>query len=155
MTVPAAVLRTLAGLAGLSAMACVSATRGGEPPLPAQFAHLSPEFRHDRIAPAASSRSVIGTDILYSDPTRSVYDIVARQWPVMLRPAPVSLRGNTDPYGDIIGVYAKGMWLGGQETLRSVPAGQVLAIYRLSMTEEFARFGRRHDGGAVEIVWKR
>jgi hypothetical protein len=30
----------------------------------------------------------------------------------------------------------------------------VLAAYRLTRNEEYARWGRTHPGGAVEIIWR-
>lgn len=150
-----AVCRTVTGLAVLGAAACVRAAGTSDPSLPPLLARrLSPQFRHDHVAPVRSSHTEIGADVLSLDPDLPVYDVVRRHWPAMLRPAPLSPAWQQDPRGDIYGVYASAGWMGGQETLRTVPSRHVLAVYRLSPTQEFARFGRYHAGGAVEIVWR-
>lgn len=147
----------LAGLLTLATAAC--ATAGGTPQIPPHLLQgTSAEFRRTRVAPAQSSLSVIGTDRLVLEPDRPVFDVVARTWPRMFRPEPRSAARlgapPGDSRGDVIGVYSQGTFIGGQEVLRTMLAREVLAVYRLSLSEEFARYGRAHDGGAVEIIWR-
>ena len=154
------VARAAACLVGLAVVACAGVTAGvgarAEQGVPPELARrLTPEFRRERVAPAHSSRSVMGTDMLRGNPQHTACELVERLWPNVLRPPAEHLApGHGDPRGDVVGVYASGGWIGGQETLRSVTAGQVLILYRLTPQQEFARYGRRHAGGGVEIVWR-
>lgn len=129
--------RVSAGLAGLVLAGCVTATTGG----PARYAS------------AGGALTVIGPDVLRAEPSQPVYDLVLRRWPNLLRPPVIGAAGGRDARGDVIGVYAATHWLGGQDALRSINAVHVQSIRRLTPSEEFARFGRAHDGGGLEIVW--
>jgi hypothetical protein len=97
---------------------------------------------------------VIGADVLVPDASRSLLDLAQRQWPTLLRPLRGASATGPDLRDDIIGVYAGKSFLGGQAVLANIPARQVLAAYRLTRNEEYARWGRTHPGGAVEIIWR-
>jgi hypothetical protein len=154
---PRTALAGAAAAAAAAAAAC--ATAGPRDPAdasPAMARLLSAttrEFRHDRVAPARTSATAIGTDQLSAEPDRVLYDIVLRTWPRLLRPGPTSIM-HQDPRGDVLGVYTRAGFLGGPDVLRTVPARDVLAVYRLTPAEAYARYGRSHLGGAVEIVWR-
>ena len=99
-----------------------------------------------------SEHGTVALDVLVPQRDRSLYDIVVRTWPAMLRPPRTS---NVVPRGpnDVVGVYADGAFIGGVETLRSVFARDVVQMRRLSQAEEFHRFGHAHPGGGLVIAW--
>jgi hypothetical protein len=140
-----------------AAAGCVTAGAGtgGDTPPPVRrlLAGTTADFRREHVAPSRSTLRVIGTDLLAPEPDRPVYDLVLRTWPRVLRPDAGPAAALQDPRGDVVGVYARGAFLGGQDVLRTVPARQVLALYRLTAAEEYSRFGRSHPGGAIEVVW--
>lgn len=143
--------------ATLVVAACGSATTGGTTPrLDTRLSPIfTPQFLREKVAPERSSLRVIGADLLVPEAHRSLIDIVDRQWPTFLRPmrGPVG-DGMPDLRQDIVGVYSGTAFLGGQTVLAAIPARQVLAAYRLSQTEEYARWGRMHPGGAIEVIWR-
>ena len=151
MTIGAATIRAAALLA---VAACGSATTGRGSQFAARLAASGDEqFRRYHVAPERSTLRVLGSDVLAADGSRPLVDLVNRQWPTLLSPLRPSA-GTADVRGDAIGVYSGQNFLGGQAVLGTVPARQVLAVYRLTRNEEYARYGRVHDGGALEIVWR-
>jgi hypothetical protein len=146
---------TIRAAALLAVAACGSATTGRGSELAARIAARGDEqFRRYHVAPERSTLRVLGSDVLVADGSRPLSDLVNRHWPTLLRPPRLSGAGGTDVRGDIIGVYSGLSFLGGQQMLATIPARQVLAVYRLTRTEEYTRYGRTHDGGALEIVWR-
>ena len=101
-----------------------------------------------------SSHHVIALDALVPQRDRSLFDIVTRTWPAMLRgplsPSNVAYRGPQDA----IGVYADGAFVGGPEALRHLYGRNVVQMRRLTMAEEFFKFGHAHPGGAVVLEWR-
>jgi hypothetical protein len=95
----------------------------------------------------------IPADRLTSEGGRAMYDVVAMRWPLMMNRAGVAIQPRqlgVEP----VGVYANRMYLGGVSMLRNVRAHEVASVRRLSRSEEYSRYGRIHDGGALEIVWR-
>ena len=105
---------------------------------------------------ALATRDMIPRRTLDMDPGLSLYDVVGRYWPQVLRPQSASpgLRLTTDPRGDIVGVYVDDTFAGGQEQLRSIRSSAVSSIRRLTTSEEFIRYGRSHAGGALVITFR-
>jgi hypothetical protein len=105
--------------------------------------------------PFLSDHATIGADVLANDRHLTLYELVRRTWPTVLRPPVRTLSS----YGgitsrDVVGVYADGMLIGGLETLQTIYASNVIQVRRLSRSEEFARFGRAHPGGGLVLQWR-
>ena len=99
------------------------------------------------------SHNVIPSERLLRDGGRPMSDVVAYRWPSMMNPPKTSLQSR--PQGvEMVGVYADRMYIGGASTLSGIFAREVDSVRRLSRVEEFARYGRMHDGGGIEIVWR-
>ena len=119
-----------------------------------------PGLAEHRIIPnapyALASRTLIPTRTLDLDPGLSLYDVVARYWPTVLRPlTPVpTTPSSIDPRGDVVGIYVGENFAGGQEQLRSIRSSAVASIRRLTATEEYVRFGRSHQGGGLVITFR-
>src|SRR5207237_932981 len=71
-----------------------------------------------------ATRSMIPLATLDVDPSLSLYDIVGRYWPQVLRP-PQWETSPPDPRGDLVGVYIDGNFSGGQDALRGIRASAV------------------------------
>ena len=115
---------------------------------------LTPELLREKVAPERSTLRALGADVLVPDANRTMLDLVQRHWPSLLRPPRNVAAPGPDLRDDIVGVYSGNTFIGGQAVLANIPARQVLAAYRLTRTEESARWGRIHPGGAVEIIWR-
>lgn len=100
-----------------------------------------------------ATRSTIPLATLDLDPALSLYDVVGRFWPQVLHPPTLAV-ARPDPRGDIVGVYIDGNFSGGQESLRGIRASAVRSIQRLTRSEEFAKWGRSHEGGALIVSFR-
>jgi hypothetical protein len=98
-----------------------------------------------------ATRTMIPRATLDLDPSLSLYDVVNRFWPQVLRPQ-MGFTARPDPRGDVVGVYVDGNFSGGQESLRTLRASAVRSIQRLTRSEEFIKLGRSHDGGALLVT---
>ena len=108
--------------------------------------------RAARVSPVVlASRSMIPQETLDIDPSLSMLDVVGRYWPQVLRPLAMATTP-PDPRGDVVGVFVNGNFSGGQDALRSIRASAVASIRRLSRTEEYAKWGMSHPGGALVIT---
>jgi hypothetical protein len=105
---------------------------------------------------ALASRDLIPTRTLDLDPGLSLYDVVARYWPQVLRPQVMvpTAPSTVDPRGDVVGIYIDQNFAGGQEQLRSIRASAVSAIRRLTPSEEYVRYGRSHAGGGLILTFR-
>ena len=101
-----------------------------------------------------ATRSTIPLATLDLDPSLSLYDVVGRYWPQVLRP-PLWETSNPDPRGDVVGVFIDGTFSGGQEALRGIRASAVASIQRLTRSEEYVKYGKSHPGGAVLVSFRR
>jgi hypothetical protein len=148
----AAALTTLAG--------CAATSRGDTAPrlsaglaaeLPASLSVL-PATAGPAVGGLSSGLSTMQADVLVPMHDRTVYDLIERRWPTVLRPMTPNARSG--PRGDVVGVYANGVFIGGVETLQTVYARDLLAVHRLSASEEFMKYGHSHPGGGVVLVWR-
>jgi hypothetical protein len=132
----------------LAATACAaSGPAGGS-------ARLESAAATRRIPPVVlATRSTIPLATLDIDPSLSLYDVVGRYWPQVLRPT-IQETIAPDPRGDVVGVYIDGNFAGGQEALRGIRASAVSSLRRLTRSEEFVKWGRTHAGGAVVITFR-
>ena len=136
-----------------AATACATARTG------ADETRLEGTALAGRPSPVLATRTLIPMRTLDLDPGLSLYDVVSRYWPYVLRPnvpvaGPVPRPVAGDPRGDIVGVYVGENFSGGQEQLRSIRSSAVSSIRRLSQSEEYIRFGRSHPGGALVITFR-
>ena len=142
----AALLPTVLCAALATACATSRSTAGGD----AVGARL--ESRAARVSPVVlATRSVIPQETLNIDPSLSLLDVVGRYWPQVLRP-PAWGMAQLDPRGDVVGVYVNGNFSGGQDALRSIRASAVSSLRRLTRSEEFAKWGMSHPGGAIVVT---
>ena len=99
------------------------------------------------------AHDVIPADRLSNEGGRAIYDVVSMRWPLMMNQAGAGFQ--TRRLGvESVGVYADRTYLGGASMLRTVRAHEVASVRRLSRSEEYSRYGRTHEGGALEIVWR-
>jgi hypothetical protein len=143
--VAAAVLST----ALLVATACASSGSAG-----GGGSRLESAASPRHVAPVVlATRSMIPRATLDIDPSLSLYDVVGRYWPQVLRPS-MQETFAPDPRGDIVGVYIDGNFAGGQEALRGIRASAVASIRRLTRSEEYVKWGKSHAGGALDISFR-
>jgi hypothetical protein len=136
---------TLACAAVLSLAACASATAGA--------GGLSPDVPLGRARGAVgdvSQRQIQGA-VLSQDPSRSLLDILASYWPTTMRgdPRAQQLGGDSG-----VGVYVNGNYMGGWDFLRTVRAGEVTRVQRLTTAEEYLRYGRSSVNGGVVLTFR-
>jgi hypothetical protein len=98
---------------------------------------------------SVSSRVLQGQPLTV-DPSRSLLDVLAAYWPATVRgdPRAAPLAGDRG-----LGVYVGNNYVGGWDFLRTVRAGEVLRVERLSVSEEYHRFGRGSANGAVVLTF--
>lgn len=84
----------------------------------------------------------------------SLYDVLARDRPLYLRPRTPRLT-ELAPGQDLIGVVINGHYSGGLEALRTVSADVVYSVRRLSASEAAVRYGRHLVEGALEVTLSR
>lgn len=128
----------------LSAAACHAATAGTAAPTVAVLPGGDAPSRH-------YERDRIGAAEVRSSGFATAYDVVAFRRPLFLRDrGPVSL-ATCVPTRPL--VYANGLYLGGIEALRDLPARDVREIRFVDpWTADVRHHGRRHPSGAIEVV---
>jgi mRNA-degrading endonuclease toxin of MazEF toxin-antitoxin module len=171
---PRAVLASAVLAAALSLTACASAPAGSAS---ATRAARAPDVTGTTDAGAASTVGVTSatsatsaTDLgrkrgraadvslrhiqgeaLARDPSRSLMDVMASYWPNAMRGDPHARQIGGEQG---IGAYVNGNYMGGWDFLRTVRAGEVLRVQRLTQSEEFLQYGRTHANGAVVLTFR-
>ena len=137
---PRAVLASAALAAALSLAGCAS-TSGGSAD--------ATDFRLNRPRAGDISTRHIQGEALTRDPARSLLDVMAAYWPTQMRGDPRAVQFGGDQG---IGAYVNGNYMGGWDFLRTVRAGEVVRVQRLTQSEEYLRYGRTHPAGAVVLT---
>src|SRR5687768_14571144 len=140
---PRAVLASAVLAAALSLAGCASTSGGGSGD--------PTDLRLNRPRPGDISMRHIQGDALSRDPARSLMDVMAAYWPTQMRgdPRATQIGGEQG-----IGAYVNGNYMGGWDFLRTVRAGELVRVQRLTQSEEFLKFGRTHPSGAVELTFR-
>jgi len=141
---PRAVLVSAALAAALSLVGCAS-TSGGS-----GGSEVS-DFRLNRPRAGDISMRHIQGEALTRDPARSLLDVMAAYWPTQMRGDPRAPQFGGDQG---IGAYVNGNYMGGWDFLRTVRAGELVRVQRLTQSEEYLRFGRNHPAGAVVLTFR-
>ncbi|MGZ8377039.1 MAG: hypothetical protein ACXW0Z_07320 [Gemmatirosa sp.] len=143
---PRAVLVSAVLAAALSLAACASAPAGST------TANGGTDFRRLSRGRASdvSMRHIQG-EALTRDPSRSLMDVMASYWPTSMRGDPFARQIGGDQG---IGAYVNGNYMGGWDFLRTVRAGELVRVQRLTQSEEYLKFGRTHPNGAVELTFR-
>jgi hypothetical protein len=136
---------TLACAVALSLSACASATTTAAGLSPAPGASRARGSVGD-----VSQRQIQGA-VLSQDPARSLVDVLAAYWPTAMRgdARAVQIGGERG-----VGVYVNGNYMGGWDYLRTVRAGEVMRVQRLTASEEYLRFGRASTNGGVVLTFR-
>jgi hypothetical protein len=82
----------------------------------------------------------------------SLMTAVRQLRPRLLAPSKPSMAG---PNGEPPVVYLDGVYQGGPESLEVIPAYRVSELRRLSETEAYGWFVRRHPGGVLVVTSRR
>ena len=140
---PRAVLASAVLAAALSLAGCASTAGGGGSEVT--------DLRLNRPRPGDISMRHIQGEALSRDPARSLMDVMAAYWPTQMRGDPRAAQLGGDQG---IGAYVNGNYMGGWDFLRTVRAGELVRVQRLTQSEEFLKFGRTHPNGAVELTFR-
>ena len=138
---PRAVLAGAVLAAALSLSACASTPSSGG----------TTDLRLNRPRPGDVSMRQIQGDALSRDPSRALLDVMASYWPTQMRGDPRAQQLGGDQG---IGAYVNGSYMGGWDFLRTVRAGELVRVQRLTQSEEYLRFGRTHANGAVVLTFR-
>ncbi|MFN8579987.1 MAG: hypothetical protein U0163_03290 [Gemmatimonadaceae bacterium] len=84
----------------------------------------------------------------------SLYDVLARDCPLYLRPRTPRI-SELAAGQDLIGVVINGHYSGGLDALQTVSADYVYSVRRLSASEATIRYGRHFVEGALEVTLRR
>jgi hypothetical protein len=135
---PRAVLASAVLAAAISLAACASAP-------------ASTDFRVSRSRASDVSLRHIQGEALTRDPGRSLMDVMASYWPSSMRGDPFARQFGGEQG---IGAYVNGNYMGGWDFLRTVRAGEVVRVQRLTQSEEYLQFGRSHPNGGVVLIFR-
>lgn len=104
-----------------------------------------------QVAAAASSRQSRAIALWELEEQRDLALLTAirRLRPRLLDPGKPTLSA---PGGESPAVYLDGVLQGGILALDGIPASRTREVRRLSETEAFAWYGRRHAGGALQVT---
>ncbi|MFN8574196.1 MAG: hypothetical protein U0132_19255 [Gemmatimonadaceae bacterium] len=112
----------------------------------------SPRSRSSTLTMAAFDQTLVPQ--LHHYAGESLYDVLARDRPLYLRPRTPRMT-DLAPGQDLIGVVINGHYSGGLEALQGVSADVVYSVRRLSASEAVIRYGRHFVEGALEVTLSR
>jgi hypothetical protein len=140
---PRAVLASAVLAAALSLLAACASSPAGSTG--------STDFRLSRGRASDVSMRHIQGEALSRDPSRSLMDVMASYWPTSMRGDPFARQIGGEQG---IGAYVNDNYMGGWDFLRTVRAGEVVRVQRLTQSEEYLRYGRSHPNGAVILTFR-